>query len=102
VDVGKIATPPHWRKQVAAKSASWRFLGFVQHYDGESNCFPSMHTSVSTLAACLAWNELGPVVVIFPLLIAVSCVFTKQHYLLDLPAGAVLGWVTYQGYLVMV
>ncbi len=29
---------------------------------------------------------------IFPALIAVSCVFTKQHYLLDLPAGAALGW----------
>ena len=24
----------------------------------------------------------------FPLLIALSCVFTKQHYLADIPAGA--------------
>jgi membrane-associated phospholipid phosphatase len=31
----------------------------------------------------------------FPLLIALSCLFTKQHYLLDLPAGAALGWVVH-------
>jgi len=97
-----VATPHHWRTQVAESSASWRFLGFVQQFDGESNCFPSMHTSVSTLAACMAWSELGPAVMAFPLLIAVSCLFTKQRYLMDLPAGPLLGWVTYQGYLVLV
>jgi len=32
----------------------------------------------------------------FPVLIAASCVFTKQHYVLDLPAGAGLGWVVFQ------
>jgi hypothetical protein len=54
-----VATPSHWRKRVAGKSASWRFLGFVTQFDGESNCFPSMHASVSTLPGCLAWNEMG-------------------------------------------
>lgn len=28
-------------------------------------------------------------------MIAASCVFTKQHYLVDLPAGAALGWGAY-------
>jgi membrane-associated phospholipid phosphatase len=40
-------------------------------------------------------------VFLFPLLIAASCVFTKQHYLVDLPAGAALGWGAYQLFLWM-
>jgi hypothetical protein len=30
-----------------------------------------------------------------PALIALSCVLTKQHYLIDLPFGALLGWSAY-------
>ena len=63
----------------------------MQHFDASSNCFPSLHVSVATLAACLAFGEVGWAVVLFPVLIAVSCVFTKQHYLIDLPIGALLG-----------
>src|SRR5437667_177643 len=40
----------------------------------------------------------GQLALAFPALIALSCLFTKQHYLLDLPAGALLGWLTYWGY----
>src|SRR2546426_4184905 len=42
--------------------------------------------------------QLGQLALAFPALIALSCLFTKQHYLLDLPAGALLGWLTYWGY----
>jgi len=31
-------------------------------------------------------------------LIALSCLFTKQHYVIDLPAGALLGWSTFGAY----
>jgi membrane-associated phospholipid phosphatase len=48
------------------------------------------------LTALHAQVLLGPGVFLFPLLIAASCVFTKQHYLVDLPAGAALGWGAYQ------
>ena len=37
----------------------------------------------------------------FPLLIALSCVLTKQHYLIDLPFGALLGWVAYRLFLLL-
>ena len=30
--------------------------------------------------------------------IGLSCLFTKQHYVVDLPAGAVLGWVAFGFY----
>ena len=42
--------------------------------------------------------QLGPWAWAFPVLIAVSCLFTKQHYIVDLPAGAALGWLVYQAY----
>ena len=32
----------------------------------------------------------------FPLLIAISALFTKQHYLVDLAPGAVMGWIAWQ------
>ncbi|HGN0025821.1 TPA: phosphatase PAP2 family protein [Proteus mirabilis] len=57
-----------------------------------------MHVSVATLTACLAYASLGPLVFLFPLLIAFTCMFTKQHYLIDLPAGALLGWFAYEIY----
>lgn len=90
-----VATPPHWRERAqahrAARGRAGRFLGFVRHFDGPSNCLPSMHVSVATLAALHASSALGPWAWAFPVLIAISCVFTKQHYLIDLPLGAALG-----------
>ena len=91
-----VRTPPHWRAINRGCTLSERFLGFVQKFDAPSNCFPSMHVSVAVLTALHAHASLGPLVFLFPVLIALSCVFTKQHYLLDLPAGAALGWGAYQ------
>lgn len=94
-----VATPAHWRLKAAPRAASDRFLKFVRNFDGESNCFPSMHVSVATLTALHSQATLGSWAFGFPALIAVSCVLTKQHYLLDLPFGALLGWVAFQVYL---
>ena len=97
-----VSTPEHWRSINPGRSWSERFLLFVQRFDAPSNCFPSMHVSVAMLTALLAYASLGPWVFLFPLLIALSCTFTKQHYLADLPAGALLGWVAYQVYLALI
>lgn len=90
-----VSTPVHWRQLNQGKSASEKFLLFVRKFDDSSNCFPSMHVSVATLTACLAYSTLGPWVILFPVLIALSCIFTKQHYLLDIPTGALLGYIAY-------
>lgn len=97
-----VSTPEHWRSINTGRSGSERFLLFVQRFDAPSNCFPSMHVSVAMLTALLAFGSLGPWVFVFPLLIALSCTFTKQHYLADLPAGALLGWLAYQVYLLLI
>ena len=89
-----VVTPESWRP-TRARGYSERFLAFVQSLDARSNSFPSMHTSVATLTAMHLYPSFGPWVAIFPGLIGVSCLFTKQHYLVDIPAGAALGWFTF-------
>jgi membrane-associated phospholipid phosphatase len=60
-----------------------------------SNSFPSMHVSVATLSALHLLPAAGSPVLLFPLLVAMSCVLTKQHYLVDLPTGAGLGYAAH-------
>lgn len=91
-----VETPEHWRRLPDSDSWSVRFLKFVQYYDKSSNCFPSMHTSVAMLTAMFAWPYFGAWSLLFPALIAISCSLTKQHYLLDLPCGALLGWGVFE------
>jgi len=90
-----VATPEEWRSVNRRRGKSERFLALVQRFDSPANSFPSMHMSVATLTALHLWPHVGPVVVLFPALIALSCVFTKQHYVIDLPAGAALGGVVF-------
>jgi hypothetical protein len=96
-----VATPPHWRSGAVANAASVRFLRFVRNFDAATNCFPSMHVSVATLTALHAQASLGGWAFLFPALIAISCVMTKQHYLIDLPFGAALGMATYAIYVLL-
>ena len=93
-----VSTQARWRNINTGKTASERFLLLVQKFDQSSNCFPSMHVSVAMLTALHAVPSLGIVAYAFPVLIALSCLFTKQHYFIDLPAGALLGWLAYRLY----
>jgi membrane-associated phospholipid phosphatase len=93
-----VATPEHWRAINRRRTLSERFLAFVQRFDARSNSFPSMHTSVAMLTALHLVPHLGAFAFAFPVLIALSCLFTKQHYVIDLPAGAALGWLTFHAY----
>ena len=91
-----VATPAHWRRYNQRRTLAERFLALVQKFDARSNSFPSMHVSVAMLTAMHVAPHAGPAAFAFPVLIALSCIFTKQHYVVDLPAGALLGWGTYR------
>jgi membrane-associated phospholipid phosphatase len=91
-----VVTPQSWRAAKNPRTLSERFLALVQSFDSCSNCFPSMHVSVATLTALHLYPHLGIWTFAFPALIGLSCLFTKQHYFIDVPAGAVLGWVTFK------
>jgi membrane-associated phospholipid phosphatase len=90
-----VVTPEEWRPRRVPRSRAERFLSFVQRLDARSNSFPSMHTSVATLTALHLHPSLGAWAWAFPVLIGLSCLFTKQHYVVDLPAGAGLGALAY-------
>lgn len=87
-----VRTPQSWRVPAKRRALSERFLALVQRFDGPSNSFPSMHTSVAMLTALHLYHRHGMVTFIFPAVIGLSCLFTKQHYVVDVPAGAALGW----------
>ncbi len=91
-----VATPEHWRATDPRRGWSERLLALVQRFDARSNSFPSMHTSVATLTALHLYPSLGGWVLAFPMLIGLSCLFTKQHYVVDVPAGAALGWLSFE------
>ncbi|HEV2817794.1 MAG TPA: phosphatase PAP2 family protein [Allosphingosinicella sp.] len=97
-----VKTPKRWRRYERGQSLSTKFLGFVQSVDSGGNCFPSMHIAVASLAALHIANNMsdyGPLipvlVVLTVFLIFLSALFTKQHYLLDVPAGLMLGIAIY-------
>ncbi len=91
-----VVTPEKWRTCNTGRTASERFLAYVQTFDGRANCFPSMHCSVAMLTALHLFPYLGPGAYAFPLLIGLSSLFTKQHFLVDVPAGVALGWGTFE------
>ena len=91
-----VTTPAHWRALNQQRGVSERLLTLVQRFDARSNSFPSMHVSVATLTALHLQPHLGAVSLGFPALIALSCLYTKQHYVIDLPPGALLGWGVYR------
>lgn len=91
-----VATPPHWRAHNQRRNWSERFLAFIHKFDARSNSFPSMHASVAMLTALYLFPTLGHWAWGFPVLIGLSCLFTKQHYVIDIPAGAALGWVAFE------
>lgn len=93
-----VTTPEHWRAYNRHQTLSERFLALVQRFDARSNSFPSMHVSVAVLTALHLVPHLGSAAFVFPLLIALSCLFTKQHYVIDVPPGALLGWSAFGAY----
>ena len=88
------ADPP-----LVATNALQHLLELNRAADHSKNAFPSMHVGLATLLALIgarrsrAWGwGLGLVAVA----IALSTLLVKQHFLLDLPAGAIIAYVAYR------
>jgi len=66
--------------------------------DDPFNCFPSLHVAQAFLAAftCqLLSRRLGRVALVWAALVAVSTLFTKQHYVVDVIAGILVAGAAY-------
>jgi membrane-associated phospholipid phosphatase len=68
-------------------------LVIIRTFDRVINCAPSLHVS-GTVLACLALvsakNKRVAIYVIWTLIVALSTMTTKQHYFVDVVAGALL------------
>jgi membrane-associated phospholipid phosphatase len=72
--------------------AAWG-LRFLYSADPPYNCFPSLHVAhsfVSALACRRVNRRLGAFAIVCASLVAVSTLFTRQHYVLDVAAGILL------------
>ncbi len=72
--------------------AAWG-LRFLYDADPPYNCFPSLHVAhsfVSALACRKVHRTLGTVAITCALLVALSTLFTRQHYIADVMGGMLL------------
>lgn len=77
--------------------AAWS-LRLAYDIDPPYNCFPSLHVAwacVSALTCYRVHRGVGIVAALWAALIGVSTLYTKQHYVADVIAGALAGYVAY-------
>jgi membrane-associated phospholipid phosphatase len=71
-------------------------LAFLRGMDPPNDCFPSMHVGMA-VACALIFRRAGcaewPAIALWSLLIAISTITTRQHCLLDVFSGALVGAV---------
>jgi membrane-associated phospholipid phosphatase len=70
------------------------FLAMDHAHDSPYNCFPSLHVGFSMTAGLWTYyadrSKLGLAVLMWAILVSVSVLFVKEHYIADLIGGAVL------------
>jgi membrane-associated phospholipid phosphatase len=65
--------------------------------DHRYNCFPSLHVAqcfIAALACRFVHRRFGDVLLVWAALVAMSTIYTKQHYVADAISGAMLGAVS--------
>ena len=77
--------------------AAWA-LRIAYSIDPPYNCFPSLHVAYSFVSALTCFRvhrRVGAVAIAWAVLIALSTVYTKQHYVVDVIAGALCAVMAY-------
>src|SRR5260221_7014810 len=88
--------PQHPR--VIVESFSTWTLRTIWSSDIKYNCFPSLHVAQCFLAALICYRVhrgVGVVAGVWAFLVAMSTLYTKQHYVLDAIAGPILACAAY-------
>lgn len=98
VQLACFSLVPTWmpdRPQLATDTSLWHAVGaFWFWLDRPTNLFPSAHASMSLLAALVlhrSHRRAGWAFVLLAGFVGVSVVLVKQHYVLDVLAGWLLG-----------
>lgn len=89
-----VTVPPEYR-QYEVSNPSTQFLKYVQGLDNGRNCFPSMHCSIATYVGLIMVPVIGVYSYVFIGVICISCLFVKQHQIMDIVPGVLLGALVY-------
>lgn len=89
-----LAFPVRYELRPDLISAAGFGVGVTRFYyiiDMPHNCFPSLHVAYPALAALISWRHhrySSWLFIVMTIIISASIVFVKQHYILDVVAGA--------------
>jgi membrane-associated phospholipid phosphatase len=92
------------RPLIVSASLSDRVLAWLYATDRPINLFPSMHVALAYVFACVVgqerprWNML---MMVWATMIAISTLFTRQHYVVDVLGGIVVAAVAWRFFLKM-
>ena len=100
--IGWVAVPATMPRPAleGESGASIAMLETVYRMDPPSNLFPSFHATLAAIIARVAAvtaTPLSPLVRAWMIAICASCVATKQHYVLDVLAGVLVGLGSWSG-----
>lgn len=86
------------RQEVKNKDFFSRLLIFIRKLDNDSNACPSMHISLTMITSffyIMIFPSLSYLFIIITILITVSVLFTKQHYIVDVLGGIISSYLAY-------
>jgi len=89
------------REKIISQGIFHKMVAWLYAIDYPYNSFPSLHVGLSVLAAlsCYKFNKKASLIFGFwAVLIAVSTLFIRQHYFLDIIGGALLAVVVFWFY----
>jgi hypothetical protein len=78
-------------RSVPTDKATKFIMDLVHTHDSEDNACPSMHCAFAVFLACITYPFYPVLSISFPVLVAISCLFTKQHLVIDIIPGFLLG-----------
>ena len=86
--------PVYLERPVLEVGSLATYLLSLEYHDPSYNHFPSLHVAISWLVylACRDVVRLRGVFLMLVIGISISTVFVKQHYAVDVLAGALLAW----------
>ena len=87
------------RPDLMGSHGTMMFLTKLFYYiDMPYNCFPSLHVTCPTLATLIVWKNhprIRYAMLAMALIVAVSVIFVKQHYIADVIAGFITAALSY-------
>lgn len=66
-------------------------MNMVHTHDSDDNACPSMHCAFAVFLAFVTFPFYPTISICFPIIVSLSCLFTKQHLIIDIIPGFLLG-----------